>query len=456
MQAVIYTRISRDRTGAGLGVERQRDDCLELADRLGWTVVKEYSDNDISAYSGKRRPGYEQMMDRLRSGNVDAIIAWHTDRLHRRPIELEDFIDACEEHKVDIRTVRGGDLDLSTASGRMVARMLGASARHEVEHSIERQKRAKKQAALDGKFRGGRRSFGYEADGLSLRKEEADALRRAYGDVLSGKSLRAISREWNEAGLRTSHSGGTWTSTSTRRVLLRERNAGLVRVDDQPVQASWEPVVNADTFQAVTALLTSPDRRSSLSWERNYMGSSTYVCGLCGAPMRITQNKGNSTYVCSAGAHLGRIQDVLDEYVSEVIISRLSAPDAAIILATPEVDVPGLRARRDALNVRLDEAAGLFAEGTLTASQLKAATEKLRADLDAVEAEIVRAQEVSALAHLALDEGGIREAWDALPVDLRNKVVKALMTVTVMPTGRGRKTGGGYFDPDSVRIDWTV
>ena len=34
--AAIYVRISQDRGGAGLGVQRQREDCEALCDRLGW------------------------------------------------------------------------------------------------------------------------------------------------------------------------------------------------------------------------------------------------------------------------------------------------------------------------------------------------------------------------------------------------------------------------------------
>jgi site-specific DNA recombinase len=57
-RAAIYCRISQDRAGAGLGVERQREDCAALADRLGWNVVETFTDNDLSAYSGKPRAGY--------------------------------------------------------------------------------------------------------------------------------------------------------------------------------------------------------------------------------------------------------------------------------------------------------------------------------------------------------------------------------------------------------------
>lgn len=57
-RAGIYVRISEDRAGAGLGVERQREDCVALADRLGWQVIETYVDNDVSAFTGRDRPEY--------------------------------------------------------------------------------------------------------------------------------------------------------------------------------------------------------------------------------------------------------------------------------------------------------------------------------------------------------------------------------------------------------------
>lgn len=41
------------RTGSGLGIDRQREDCLRFARERGWEVVVQFSDNDISAVSGK-------------------------------------------------------------------------------------------------------------------------------------------------------------------------------------------------------------------------------------------------------------------------------------------------------------------------------------------------------------------------------------------------------------------
>src|SRR6478736_4372336 len=84
LPAAIYCRISRDREGAGLGVERQEADCRALAERLGWEVAAVFVDNDISAYSGARRPQYDLMLAAVREGEIKGIVAWHPDRLHRR------------------------------------------------------------------------------------------------------------------------------------------------------------------------------------------------------------------------------------------------------------------------------------------------------------------------------------------------------------------------------------
>ncbi len=47
MQAAVYVRISQDRDGEALGVERQETDCRALAKRRGWEVIEPiYRDND--------------------------------------------------------------------------------------------------------------------------------------------------------------------------------------------------------------------------------------------------------------------------------------------------------------------------------------------------------------------------------------------------------------------------
>lgn len=462
MQAVAYVRISRDREGAGLGVERQRADCAQLAEKLGWTIVGTYTDNDISAYSGTRRPAYEQMCADLDKGKAQAIVVWHTDRLHRRPIELETFIDLCDRRGIQVQTVKAGTVDLSTASGKMVARMLGAAARHEVEHSIERQKRAKAQAALDGKFRGGRRAFGYEPDGVTARPDEAAAIRKAAESLLTGASLRQIARDWNTAEMRTSFGSNEFTSREVRKILLRPRNAGIVLHEGNRVaDGNWEAIIDRDTFAAVEALLRDPSRKITTGFGRKHQGSGVYVCGKCGARMiTAAHNHTNShgwrrTYTCSRTKHLARDVEHLDAYIDEIVLARLSQPDAAIVLGGPVADdIGALHAKREGLRARLDELSALFADGSIDGPQLKRGTLELRTHLDSIDAQLAAARSASAIANLILAGDDLRATWTASAPDARGKVIDALMTVTVLPSARGRKPGGAYFDPDTVEIRW--
>lgn len=457
--AVIYCRISRDRAGAGLGIERQTADCRALAERLGWTVLRVESDNDISAYSGKRRPGYERALAALESGEASAVVAWHADRLHRRNVELERFLDVIEQSGAEVATVQSGPVDLASPSGRMSARILAAVASHEVEHATQRIRAEKAQALAAGRFRGGLRPFGYERDGLTLRPVEADLIRQAITDVTTGKPLRAVAREWTQAGHLTTL-GKAWTAPSMKVTLTRWRNAGLVELNGEPAGAAqWEAIVTEDEVRAVRAVLADPARRTSRGNQRKFQGSGIYIDAATGNPMKATMsNRVEPQPIYRAdprgpGSATADADD-LDEYVSAAVCARLSEPDARELLATPGIDTRALSAQRAGLASRLDELAGLFADGAITGAQLARASADLRTQLDAVDAQLAAATEHSELGPLLVAED-IRAAWDGpngLDVDPRARIIKSLARITISPmTTKGvRRT----FKPEAVEIEW--
>lgn len=470
-RAAIYTRISRDREGAGLGVDRQEQDCRELAARHCWPIEATFIDNDLSAYSGKPRPGYLAMLDAIRQGAVDAVLAWHTDRLHRSPAELEEYIGVCDARGVPTLTVKAGPLDLSTPSGRMVARQLGAVARYEVEHAIERQQRAKLQAATDGRWKGGRRPYGFEHDGVTVRPGEAAEVLRASEAILSGASILGIVADMNARGLVTS-SGRPWRQDAVRRVLLRPRNAGLMEHRGEVIgPANWPAIVPEDTWRAVVAVLTNPGRRTQLTSVRRWQGSGLYRCGcpvgednICGDTVRATisassaRGRAKPAYVCRTAKHLARTCDEVDQFIGGLVVARLNRPDAAQLLARDaRKDTSDLHTQALALRQRLDELAGMYADGAIDARQLREGSERLRRQLEQVEAEIADAARGSVLAGL-VGVPNVAEVWASLGLDRQRAVIDALMTVTLLPSGKGRpagwQPGQSYFRPDSVRITW--
>ncbi len=221
-RAVLYARISLDRTGAGLGVERQLTDCRAHADRRGYDVVETLTDNDTSAFSGIRRPGYERLLDLIRQREVDVVVVWHTDRLHRSLLELETYIAICEEYRVPTETVRTGLIDLTTPNGRLVARIGVSVARHESEQKADRVRRARQQAAESGRAHG-RLGYGFD-DRQRIIPAEAAVVREVADRVIHGETLMSIARDLNERAVPSPGAGG-WVWQQVKRAVSGLRDA---------------------------------------------------------------------------------------------------------------------------------------------------------------------------------------------------------------------------------------
>lgn len=464
MRASIYTRISRDREGAGLGVRTQEDDCRQLAASLGATVVSVHSDNDLSAYSGKPRPGYNALIGEIGRGETDAVLAWHTDRLHRSPAELEDYITLCETAGVRTITVKAGNIDLSSPGGLMMARTYGNFARYEVDHARERMQRAKERSASAGKWKGGRRPFGYAADGVTIQASEAALIADAADRVIAGESMRGIARAWEAAGSTTT-AGRPWNPTGVRRTLLRPRNAGLMEHQGEIVgEAEWAPIIEREKWEAVRRILTDPSRRtnntnSAVRW----LGSGIYQCGGCGSVVRSARDRqGRAVYRCrerGGGEHVSRRAQEVDEYISELVVRRLRDPDAREILRkrVGEVDVKLLEKQAVELETRKNQLADLFTEGAIDRTQLAQGTRKLKDQLSDLREQIAGVYAGTALDGIggAPDPG---QAWLEANLDRQRLVLDALMSVTLDKAPRGRpagwEAGESYFRPGSVRIEW--
>lgn len=455
-RVAVYCRISDDRTGQGLGVQRQRDDCTALATGKGWQVARTYTDNDCSAYSGKPRPGYLEMMRAVASDQVDVVLAWHPDRLHRSPVELEQFIDTVEAHGVRVETVQAGRYDLATPSGRFMARTLGNGARYESEHKSERVRRALEQNAAKGS-RHGRRAYGwqpvYEESGRRrdvIDPTEAAVVRRIADRIIAGESLRNVTRMLNDDGV-PSPTGKPWAKGMVRHVVLRERNAGLRVHHGQVVgDGAWQPILDRGRWEQVRAVLDDPQRRTSTSSSAVHLLSGIARCGVCGATMRGAMNRTVASYRCSGPGCVSRNRRDVDELVTAVVLGRLSLPDAAELTVTDTSDErrqAGEEAR--GLSARLDRATDDYADGKINARQLERITARLRPQIQAAESRARVVDDSPLLDGLAgNDRAG--EVWSTLSLTRRRAVVDLLLQTRVMPA----RPGAREFDPECIAIEW--
>lgn len=463
MKAAVYVRISRDKAGEGLGVERQEADCRALAARLGWEVSHVFCDNDLSAYSGKARPDYLRLLQGMRDGTVTRVLAWHTDRLHRSQVELEEFADVAIAQNVLTHTVEAGSLDLSTPSGLMVARILGATARYESDHKAARLRAKHAELRHAGKMVG-QRTFGWRKDDHGRLTGELDPVesalvRGAVREVLAGGSTFRIAQRWNEAGHRTTR-GGEWTHSNLRILLKNPKIAGLRahkgavvrREDGSPVVGQWQAIVTVEDWERVGALLA--DKRSGRSGAvRHLLGG--IVRDDAGHAMYGAVARGVKWYQCAThGCRTSiRAQDVEPLAVAAVA--------SAVLFGAPEHSQPAEGAEKgpsERLREISEERGRLTAgvrAGVLTLDditphirQLDEEAAQVRESLDA--ALLAGAQgDVFAALRASLFGGGapsftdaaevrekVKAEFLALPLDRQRALIRGALSVEVRK-GRG-------------------
>lgn len=458
----IYCRISRDREGAGLGVARQEEDCRALADRLGWTVVEVYADNDISA-SQRRKPrkAYQRMLDDVRSGRINGLLAWHPDRLHRRNAELEGFIDVIQAAGTAISTVKAGEYDLSTATGRMQARIVGAVAQHESELKAERIQRKHEQMAHNGEDGGSGRPFGYEDDRKTVRPDEAQMIREAARRVLAGESVRAVVRDWNAAGVPTVTGGHRWSVQVVRRLLASARISGRRSLRGTIVaDAEWPAIISHEDSDSLRRLLLDPKRRRTpLGPPRRYLMTGGLArCGLCGAAL-VARPKGDGrrSYVCASGPSFhgcGKIRiltDPADQEVVQMVLRHVAQGDLAHALAQQAAEIDHEAADEyDLVTAKLARVREMYLADEIDDSEYGELRKGLVPRLEAAKRRLDASAKVTAPGLRDLPDP-LDAAWPGLSVEVQRAVLDVLLeAVVIHPAVKGRKA----FDPNRVEVAW--
>jgi site-specific DNA recombinase len=395
MRTAIYLRISQDKTGEAAGVTRQQEDCIALADQLSWQVVEVYQDNDTSATSGKPRPAYRRMLADIEADRIDAIVTWHTDRLYRTMRDLEELVDMVEGHKLAIRTVRAGDIDLATPTGRMLARILGATAQHEVEQKADRWLRSVRQRREAGRFSGaGPRTFGREQDG-TIRVDEAEALRDLAPKILSGAvTVRAACKQLDAVGFTTSR-GNPWAPDSLRQTLVNPRIAGLSVLNGVILgEGQFEAILDVETWTRLTAYFTARSTGVGGTNARSLLAGLA-VCGfivgeeMCGRALTRGYTS-RSIYQCRTAAmsnrHVTISAEPLEEMVEAAAKAHLLSPDlrARIEARLAPGNVVELQREIVGLEAELDEWRDSLQATTRAATKLDIvrAMDKLHDEID--------------------------------------------------------------------------
>ncbi|MCX6399218.1 MAG: recombinase family protein [Propionibacteriales bacterium] len=371
--SALYVRISDDKEGREAGVTRQVEDSLARAGHP-IPVERRFSDNDISAStrSSKPRPAFDRLMALIDAGKVKHVYAYSASRLTRRPMEFERLIQMTEQRGVTFHVVTG-HVDLSTADGRMLARMLAAADAAEAERIGERVARQKQQRAEQGLPQGGRYpTFGFTRE-WEVVEDEAKRLREAFRRRASGESVGSIAKS-----IGVGH--GTLVT-----ILKNPVYCGLRRYKGEVVgelHPGFPRLVDRKVWDAAQGVGEAPPAGTNT---RKYLLSGIARCDACKGKMKGAPSGNRAPrYRCALTyGGCGKVSiraDWIDDPVVFAVVARevfaRKSPDADI--PVHDFDADAEAARQDIAELQAAVNAGKITMGTAI-PLLSAAEARLKA-----------------------------------------------------------------------------
>ncbi len=459
-RAAVYARVSQDKR-AGRSVAEQEAESTATCVLNGWAVTRVYRDNDVSAsrFGTKARPQWAELVADLDAGKVDVLVLWEPSRGSRDLMTWAALLDACRRQKVLVHvTSHAHTYDLAKPRDWRSLAEDGVDSAYESEKASQRIMRAMHANAVAGRPHG-RVPFGYVRRYDPLTKQlvgqepdpaTAPVVKEIVERVARAVPVITITDDLNARGV-PSPTGKQWYRQVVRRVAASPAYAGVREYDGQTYEASWEPLVDAETFYAAKRVLDDPARRTTKPGRVKHLLSYLARCGVCGAPLNAAPRKGKPTYWCP-DYHVSILSARLDEIVSGLVLARLDDEGLYARLSAPD-DAAAVEARAAVagLRERLSEFRDAAAAGELTPASLAHVETKLLADIARAEKTAEKVGTPAALRDLA-GPGDLADRWQRMAVTTRREIVAFLLEVTLdRANGRGRHAIDEF---ERVRIEW--
>ena len=456
--AAVYVRISSDPRQRRLGVDRQLEDCRDICEREGWQIVGPYEDNDKTAADpNKPRPAYDAMMADIRAGKIDVVVVSISDRLHREPSELENFMKAARATgMIRVRTDRRhNEYNLSDSRDRKDLRDEVNDAKYETDRISDRTKKAMLARARKGLPTGGGRAFGYEKDKLAINKPEAVLIREAAERILEGISLRAVTKDWNDRGIRSTK-GNVFYDTQVKSILTSPRVAGLREHQGEIVgKAMWKPILDEAKWQQVCTILQDPARRQPRA-SQSYPLRGIAKCALCGQFLHANPRSEGRRYRCRKEGNIGCggvsiNADQFERFVFDLILPMADSPDLRDVLRGEE-EGGAEKARQLVLanaedDKVLSELSDMLGDGEIDRKNYQKQSLRLRERIEGRDTELASLRGRTALSRLG---GDVQSGWQDMSADDKRSIL--LSIVDRIEVGKATNPGSHNFDPDRLKV----
>ena len=290
--AGIYIRVStEDQAREGFSLGEQQEKLEQLCKYKDYKIFKIYKDAGISAKDMEHRPAFQQMLQDMRAGKINYIVAYKLDRVTRSVRDLEVLISDLEKHNCYLVCDRD-DVNTSTANGRFFVRMLTVLSQLEIEIVSERTKFGLTGAIKCGHIPG-TCPLGYKRDEskkVIIDETTKDVILRIFNMYLEGKSFQTIANILNEEKVLTPKN---WTDATIEKIINNKIYVGdYERYKRVAKEQGIETVVYHDVVEPIItrAMYEDVQRQKEINQraycrDRIYIFMQKLVCPKCGKTM---------------------------------------------------------------------------------------------------------------------------------------------------------------------------
>lgn len=216
--AGVYIRVStEDQAREGFSLGEQKEKLLQLCSFKDLEVYKVYKDAGISAKDMEHRPQFQEMLQDMKAGKINYIVAYKLDRITRSVRDLEELISVLEQYNCFLLCDRD-DVNTSTANGRFFVRMLTVLSQLEIEIVSERTKFGLNGAIKSGHIPG-QRPFGYtksEDKKMIVDNATRPYVEKIFDMYLEGKSFQQIANYFKENNI---YPKKKWRDTTIQKII---------------------------------------------------------------------------------------------------------------------------------------------------------------------------------------------------------------------------------------------
>jgi site-specific DNA recombinase len=310
MKCIIYTRVSTEEQAKhGYSISAQKEKLEAYCKSQGWEIEKIYTDEGFSA-KDLNRPGFSEMYERIKRGDIDVLLVYRLDRLTRSVVDLYKILKDLDDHKCMFKSATE-IYDTTNAMGRLFITLVAAIAQWERENLAERVRFGLEKKTKLGKWKGGTPPYGYQIleKNLVVNYSELEVVKTIF-HLSRSFGFYTIAKQLNEKGYPT-RKGSSWHVDSIRDIANNPVYAGYLTFNEEGKGSKLPPkdqklyegiherIISREEFWSLQEVLEKRKGSGGKRETSNYYFSTILKCGRCGHSMSGHKSAGKKTYRCS-------------------------------------------------------------------------------------------------------------------------------------------------------------